>query len=100
MDVSSEFFRRNADGLSQVCLAMARRFRAGGRLLVFGEGAQATDANHVSVEFVHPVIVGKRALPAIALGSGPGSASFEHLLVVLGRSADIALGISAGPGGV
>ena len=46
---------------------MARRFSQGGRLLAFGNGAQATDAQHVSVEFVHPVIVGKRALPALAL---------------------------------
>src|SRR5918997_6051964 len=47
---------------------MSRRFLAGGRLLAFGNGSAATDAQHVSVEFVHPVIVGKRALPALALG--------------------------------
>ncbi len=36
-------------------------------MLAFGRGAYATDAQHVSVEFVHPVIVGKRALPAMDL---------------------------------
>ena len=52
---------------AQACEAMARRFLDGGRLLAFGRGAYATDAQHVSVEFVHPVIVGKRALPALDL---------------------------------
>ena len=46
---------------------MSERFLAGGRLLAFGRGPYATDAQHVSVEFVHPVIVGKRALPALDL---------------------------------
>jgi len=46
---------------------MSERFLRGGRLLAFGRGPYATDAQHVSVEFVHPVIVGKRALPALDL---------------------------------
>ena len=46
---------------------MSDRFLRGGRLLAFGQGPYATDAQHVSVEFVHPVIVGKRALPALDL---------------------------------
>ena len=46
---------------------MSERFLEGGRLLAFGRGPYATDAQHVSVEFVHPVIVGKRALPALDL---------------------------------
>ena len=48
---------------------MALRFHRGGKLVVFGTGAASTDAQHVAVEFVHPVIVGKRALPAISLTS-------------------------------
>jgi hypothetical protein len=51
--------------LAQPCRSMSERFLAGGRLLAFGRGPYATDAQHVSVEFVHPVIVGKRALPAL-----------------------------------
>ncbi len=47
------------------CREMSERFLGGGRLLAFGRGAYATDAQHVSVEFVHPIIVGKRALPAL-----------------------------------
>ena len=56
---------------------MAERFARGGRLIAFGRTPAArSDARHVAVEFVHPVIVGKRALPAIALaGEGGDSAS-------------------------
>ena len=47
---------------------MAERFARGGRLLACGaSAADWSDARHVAVEFVHPVIVGKRALPALAL---------------------------------
>jgi D-sedoheptulose 7-phosphate isomerase len=47
---------------------MAERFERGGRLLALGGSPQDwSDAHHVAVEFVHPVIVGKRALPAVAL---------------------------------
>jgi D-sedoheptulose 7-phosphate isomerase len=68
---------------------MSRRFLAGGRLLAFGSGSAATDAEHVSVEFVHPVIVGKRALPALDLGP-----DFEARLPVVLRPGDMGMGFS------
>jgi len=51
------------------CREMSERFLSGGRLLAFGRGPYSTDAQHVSVEFVHPIIVGKRALPALDLSA-------------------------------
>jgi len=52
---------------------MAERFARGGRLVALGASPAArSDARHVAVEFVHPVIVGKRALPAIGLASEGG----------------------------
>ena len=65
--VLESFFAREAGRLADACREMAERFLRGGRLLAFGRGPYATDAQHVSVEFVHPVIVGKRALPALDL---------------------------------
>ena len=107
-DVPSAFFERESDRLSRACLEMARRFQRGGRLLVFGEGAEATDAHHVAVEFVHPVLVGKRALPAIALTSdvaafGGAERSreedgFAHALETIAMAADIAMAISRDAG--
>jgi len=61
------FFEREALRLAHACCEMSERFLRGGRLIAFGRGPYATDAQHVSVEFVHPVIVGKRALPALDL---------------------------------
>lgn len=84
---SGAFFAREADRLARACQEMAERFLRGGRLLAFGRGACATDAQHVSVEFVHPVIVGKRALPALDL-----SMAFQHALPALVRPDDIVMG--------
>jgi D-sedoheptulose 7-phosphate isomerase len=105
IDVPTRFFDEQADAVSHACLALARRFERGGRLLAFGGGAAASDAQHVAVEFVHPVLVGKRALPALALphdGAIPGAVADEHgpegayagLLDALARPEDIALGIA------
>ena len=66
---------------------MSERFLRGGRLLAFGRGPYATDAQHVSVEFVHPVIVGKRALPALDL-----SLLFRPWLEAILRPDDIVMG--------
>ena len=66
-EANQAFFAAHDELVARACHEMARRFEKGGRLLVLGAGHQASDARHVAVEFVHPVIVGKRALPAIAL---------------------------------
>ena len=87
------FFEREAERLAQACQAMSDRFLAGGRLLAFGRGPYATDAQHVSVEFVHPVIVGKRALPALDL-----SMAFTGWVDAIVRPEDIAMGFGPPPG--
>src|SRR5256712_6395366 len=105
MSIPEAFFTSEAARIAEACWAMARRFHQGGRLLAFGNGAWATDAQHVSVEFVHPVIVGKRALPALALtndsatisglmAGGKASMPFERQLRVLARPQDMAMGFS------
>jgi D-sedoheptulose 7-phosphate isomerase len=83
------FFRTEAPRLAEACHEMSRRFLAGGRLLAFGNGSAATDAQHVSVEFVHPVIVGKRALPALDLGP-----DFETRLPVILQPQDMVMGFA------
>jgi D-sedoheptulose 7-phosphate isomerase len=80
--------------IARACRDIALRFHRGGRLLAFGDGGAACDAAHLAVEFVHPVGVGKRALPAVALRPGAG---FAAQIRPLGRATDIAVGI--GPGG-
>src|SRR6202034_1356873 len=68
-EIFEDFFSHEARRLAEACREMAERFLLGGRLLALGRGACSTDAQHVSVEFVHPVIVGKRALPALDLSA-------------------------------
>jgi D-sedoheptulose 7-phosphate isomerase len=82
-----DFFSREAPRLAEACREMSERFLRGGRLLAFGRGPYATDAQHVSVEFVHPVIVGKRALPALDL-----SVLFHPWLEAILRPEDIVMG--------
>ena len=108
MSVPQAFFNAESATIAEACWSMARHFHRGGRLLAFGNGAWATDAQHVSVEFVHPVIVGKRALPALALtndsatisglavagGTRPPGIPFAHQLKIFARPDDIALGFS------
>jgi D-sedoheptulose 7-phosphate isomerase len=85
--VLESFFAREAHRLAQACRQMSERFLRGGRLLAFGRGPYTTDAQHVSVEFVHPVIVGKRALPALDL-----SLAFEPWLKALTQADDMVMG--------
>jgi D-sedoheptulose 7-phosphate isomerase len=85
--IFEDFFASEADRLAETCHAMSERFLAGGRLLAFGPGPYSTDAQHVSVEFVHPVIVGKRALSALDL-----SLLFSPWLNAILRPEDIVMG--------
>jgi D-sedoheptulose 7-phosphate isomerase len=95
-----------ASAVAAACHAMAVRFHEGGKLIVFGTGGASADAQHVAVEFVHPVIVGKRALPAISLTTDVATVTgvaardgiaeiFAHQIRYLAAPEDIALGISA-----
>ena len=96
----------DAGAIARACHAMAERFQAGGKLVVFGNGTGATDAEHIAVEFVHPVIVGKRALPALSLAEDPATLTglatrvgfdeiFAHQVRQLASGVDIALGVSS-----
>lgn len=95
----------DAERVARACYDMSVRFHRGGKLFVFGNGGPSTDAQHIAVEFVHPVIVGKRALPAISLTNDvatiTGIANREGFVEVYsyqlrhqGVAHDIALGVS------
>jgi D-sedoheptulose 7-phosphate isomerase len=68
---------------------MARRFQLGGRLLVVGTGLSTADAHHVAVEFVHPVTVGNRSLPALAVDVG--------VLPIMAQPPDMVMFVAVGP---
>jgi D-sedoheptulose 7-phosphate isomerase len=91
---NSAFFELEAQRLARLCHKLAERFARGGRLISCGRSPAArSDARHVAVEFVHPVIVGKRALPALAL-AGEGGSLVEQAELAL-EPTDIAIGFGA-----
>src|SRR6476620_11808352 len=100
LESNRRFFEAEADRLARLCHAMAERFARGGRLIALGVSPAArSDVRHVTVEFVHPVIVGKRALPAIGLTRDGGPLGRQRELLV--RPEDIVLAFGAGgEGGV
>ena len=103
--VKERFFAENAQQIVECCQAMANAFDSGARLFAMGNGGSSCDALHVSVEFMHPIIQKRPALPAIALTTDSAilsaigndqdfSLAFVEQLRVLAMAGDIALGIS------
>jgi D-sedoheptulose 7-phosphate isomerase len=104
-DVKEQFFRAEADRIEALVRAMAARFSSGGRLYVMGNGGSATDAQHISVEFFHPIVEKRKPLPAMALTADQALLTaisndrdfakiFSDQLRVLARPGDIALAVS------
>ncbi|HEV2914825.1 MAG TPA: SIS domain-containing protein [Pyrinomonadaceae bacterium] len=105
VEVKSRFFEDNKDTILAASLVMAKSFHRGRKLLVCGNGGSATDAQHVAVEFMHPVIVGRKALPAICLTNDMAMVTaiandvgfddvFTRQIIALGQEGDVVLGIS------
>ena len=103
--VSAQMFERDAERLEACVREMAARFSRGARLFAMGNGGSACDAQHVVVEFQHPIIEKRRALPALALNTDTATLTaigndsdfsmiFAEQLRLLGASGDIALGLS------
>lgn len=79
-----------AGDLSATALALARSF-AGGATMWCLAPAWPPHARHVAVEFVHPVIVGKRALPAVTVDAPDPVAALRATV----RNGDVLLAVSA-----
>jgi D-sedoheptulose 7-phosphate isomerase len=105
MATKEQFFTEHADRIAACCAAMAQAFDNGARLFVMGNGGSSCDAAHVAVEFMHPIIEKRPALPAMALTADTAlltavgndqdfSLAFAQQVKLLGRPGDIALGIS------
>jgi D-sedoheptulose 7-phosphate isomerase len=105
VEVKSRFFEENKDTILAASLQLAKTFQRGRKLLVCGNGGSATDAQHVAVEFMHPVIVGRKALPAICLTNDMAMVTavandvgfndvFTRQIIALGAEGDCLLAIS------
>lgn len=103
--VKKRFFDENREGILNASLALARAFHNGNKLLVCGNGGSATDAQHVAVEFMHPITVGRKALPAICLNNDMAMVTavandvsfadvFVRQLIALAKPGDVLIAIS------
>lgn len=88
-----------------VGLALVDCYQAGGKLLIFGNGGSAADAQHIAAEFVGRFYLDRRALPAMALNVNTSAVTaigndfgFESLFArqveAFGRPRDVAIGLS------
>jgi D-sedoheptulose 7-phosphate isomerase len=100
-----QFFGEQAGRIVECAQALAQAFDQGARLFVMGNGGSSCDAAHIAVEFMHPIIQKRPALPAIALTTDTAlltavgndqdfAMAFLEQLRMLARRGDIALGIS------
>jgi len=103
--LKERFFAENAPLLLDVGRHIVESLRAGGRVLAFGNGGSAADAQHFVAELVGRFLHERRALSAIALTTDPSivtavgndmgfAAVFRRQVEAHGRPGDVALGIS------
>jgi D-sedoheptulose 7-phosphate isomerase len=103
--VKERFFAERAEIVLRVGLVLAAALKAGGKVLVFGNGGSAADAQHLAGELVGRFLVDRRALPAIALVTDPSiitavgndlgfESVFSRQIEAHGRPGDVVIGIS------
>ena len=99
------FLNDNLTTLTQVILVIADVFRRGNKLLLFGNGGSAADAQHMAAEFVNRFRIERPPLPALALTTDSSAITsiandysytevFAKQIKALGKEGDIALAIS------
>jgi D-sedoheptulose 7-phosphate isomerase len=104
-ELVTRFFETHQIEIDHCARALADRLASGGKLFTMGNGGSSCDAEHVAVEFTHPIIEKRRAFPAVALGrsvaltsaignDGDFSLVFADELAISARSSDVALALS------
>jgi D-sedoheptulose 7-phosphate isomerase len=104
-DLKLRFIRQNVDALIQMVKIVADAFKAGNKVLLFGNGGSAADAQHIAAEFVNRFVIERPPLPAMALTTDTSiltsisndygyADSFSKQIKALGKEGDVAIGIS------
>jgi len=100
-----EFAKESSDKVLQLAEEIVATFNNGGKVLIFGNGGSAADAQHVAAEFVNRFLLNRRPLPAIALSTDTSVLTaigndfsydlvFTKQIQALGKPGDIALGLT------
>jgi D-sedoheptulose 7-phosphate isomerase len=104
-EVKSRFLRENLPKLLDVIKLVSHTFEAGNKLLFFGNGGSAADAQHLAAEFVNRYVMDRPPLPAIALTTDASVLTsisndvafneiFSKQIRALGKERDVAIGIT------
>jgi D-sedoheptulose 7-phosphate isomerase len=104
-EVKARFVKENLSRMLEVIKLVSQSFEGGSKLLLFGNGGSAADAQHIAAEFVNRFIIDRPPLPAIALTtdtsiltSVSNDSSFNEIfskqIKALGKEGDVAIGIS------
>jgi len=104
-EVKARFVRNHADLLIQVVKVLVAAFKGGHKVLLFGNGGSAADAQHLAAEFVNRFLIERPPLPAIALTTDTSiltsisndygyADTFAKQVKALGKEGDVAVGIS------
>ena len=103
--VKRAFLRDNIETLTQVIEVIVAALNHGGKLLLFGNGGSAADAQHIAAEFTNRYLTERPPLPALALTTDSSALtaiandySYDQVFVkqiqALGKAGDVALAIS------
>jgi D-sedoheptulose 7-phosphate isomerase len=103
--VKQSFLRDNLETLALSIDALVAAFRRGNKLMLFGNGGSAADAQHIAAEFVNRFLMERPPLPAIALTTDTSVLTsiandysyneiFAKQIKALGKDGDVALAIS------
>jgi D-sedoheptulose 7-phosphate isomerase len=105
LDVKRRFFEHSIPAVARAAQMVVDAMRAGGKLLVFGNGGSAADAQHIAAELAFKMGRERDALPALALTTDTSlltaisnDRSFDFIFArqiqAIGRKGDVALAIS------
>jgi D-sedoheptulose 7-phosphate isomerase len=103
--VKQAFLRDNLETLGAAIDAIVAAFEQGNKLLLFGNGGSAADAQHIAAEFTNRFLIDRPPLPAIALTTDTSALTaiandfdfaqvFAKQVRALGKAGDVALAIS------
>jgi D-sedoheptulose 7-phosphate isomerase len=67
VEVKTLLLAETNNTLARIAVAMAQAFRNGGKVVLFGNGGSAADAQHVAAELVNRFLMERKPLPALAL---------------------------------